>query len=66
MARFSGGAGATRRGRGRYHSRLGYGPAVDLDRRHAQFCLTSGVPNENYNQVGISVTATIFAGFNVK
>jgi len=30
------------------------------------FTSTTGVPNENYNQVGISVTVPIFTGFNVK
>lgn len=29
------------------------------------FTATSGVPNENYSQVGITVTVPIFSGFNV-
>ena len=40
-------------------------PSISIGAMH-NFTSTTGVPNENYNQVGISVTVPIFTGFNVK
>jgi outer membrane protein len=40
-------------------------PSISIGTLH-NFTSTPGVPNQNYNQVGISVTVPIFTGFNVK
>jgi outer membrane protein len=40
-------------------------PSISIGAIH-NFTSTTGVPNENYNQVGISLDVPIFTGFNVK
>lgn len=40
-------------------------PSISIGALH-NFTSTTGVPNQNYNQVGITVTVPIFTGFNVK
>jgi outer membrane protein TolC len=40
-------------------------PSISIGALH-HFTSTTGVPNQNYSQVGISVTVPIFTGFNVK
>jgi outer membrane protein len=39
-------------------------PSIAIGATHS-YAATSGVPNENYNQVGITVTVPVFSGFNV-
>jgi outer membrane protein len=39
-------------------------PSISIGALHT-FAATTGVPNENYNTVGITVTLPIFSGFNV-
>jgi outer membrane protein len=39
-------------------------PSISIGALHNSIS-TTGVPNQNYNQVGISVTVPIFTGFNV-
>jgi outer membrane protein len=39
-------------------------PSISVGAIHT-FAATTGVPNENYNTVGITVTVPIFTGFNV-
>jgi outer membrane protein len=39
-------------------------PTISVGVEH-HFTVTTGVPNQNYNQIGISVTVPIFTGFNV-
>jgi outer membrane protein len=40
-------------------------PVITLGAMHS-YTNTSGVPNQNYNQVGLTVTVPIFTGFKVK
>lgn len=40
-------------------------PSISIGAMH-NFTSTTGVPNQNYDQVGITVTVPIFTGFNVK
>jgi outer membrane protein len=39
-------------------------PSISVGVLH-QFISTTGVPNQNYDQVGVSVTVPLFTGFNV-
>jgi len=39
-------------------------PSISIGAIH-NFTSTTGVPNQNYSQVGISITVPIFTGFNV-
>jgi outer membrane protein len=39
-------------------------PTISVGVEH-QFTATTGVPNQNYNQIGISISVPIFTGFNV-
>ena len=39
-------------------------PSIKIGALHS-YTATTGVPNENYNQVGITITVPIFSGFNV-